>query len=68
MVGRRGKHASTTDPEYETRMMLAINDLRTRTYTTAIAAATAHNRTHFAPYLPYDTPTHIDLQGNDGSD
>ena len=42
MVGRRGKHASTTDPEYETRMKLAVNDYTNGTYKTVIAAARAH--------------------------
>ena len=39
---RRGQRASTGDPEYETRMKLAINDLADGTYKTTVAAANAH--------------------------
>ena len=46
MVGRRGKYASTTDPEYETRMKLAINDYTEGTYKTINAAASAHKVRH----------------------
>ena len=42
MVGRRGRQASAIDPEYETRMGLAICDLANGTYKTIIAAANAH--------------------------
>ncbi|KIK75406.1 hypothetical protein PAXRUDRAFT_835686 [Paxillus rubicundulus Ve08.2h10] len=39
----RGKLASTTDPEYETRLQLAIDDLAEGTHKTVSAAAKAHN-------------------------
>lgn len=41
MAGRVGKLASSTDPEYETRMCLAIDGLAGGTYRTISAAAKA---------------------------
>ena len=38
----RGKQNATIDPEYETRLKLAINDLTNGTYKTILAAARAH--------------------------
>ena len=42
MVGCWGKYASSTDPEYEIQMVLAVNDLISGTYKTIVAAARAH--------------------------
>jgi ribosomal protein L15 len=42
MAGGQGQRASTRDPEYETRMELAVKDLADGTYRTIKAAAKAH--------------------------
>jgi len=42
MVGRQGKQSATIDPEYETRMKLAIDDYANGTHKTINAAANAH--------------------------
>ena len=39
MAGRRGQRASTRDPGYETRMVLAVKELTDGTYKTVKAAA-----------------------------